>query len=78
MYVYGYNQIIKAKSYNLEISKIMDSHGYFMHCNRFWTLKIESLAMIHYNCVEFLSPLDCMDKTWLHHFTPESKEHSKP
>ena len=38
---------------------------------------IECLAMFHSNKADFLRRFITMDKTWLHHFTPETKAHSK-
>ncbi|XP_018346987.1 PREDICTED: histone-lysine N-methyltransferase SETMAR-like, partial [Trachymyrmex septentrionalis] len=38
---------------------------------------IECLAMIRSNKAEFLRRFITMDETWVHHFTPETKEQSK-
>ena len=38
---------------------------------------IECLAMFYRNKVEFLHRFKTMDETWVHHFTPETKEQSK-
>ncbi|XP_023220365.1 histone-lysine N-methyltransferase SETMAR-like [Centruroides sculpturatus] len=40
-------------------------------------VSIESLAMFRSNKAEFLRRFITMDKTWVHHFTPETKEQSK-
>ena len=40
-------------------------------------VSIECLAMFHSNKAEFLRRFITMDETWVHHFTPETKEQSK-
>ncbi|XP_076623122.1 histone-lysine N-methyltransferase SETMAR-like [Colletes latitarsis] len=40
-------------------------------------VSIECLTMFHRNKAEFLRRFITMDETWVHHFTPESKEQSK-
>ena len=40
-------------------------------------ISIECLAMFHRNKTEFLRRFITMDETWVHHFTPETKEQSK-
>ena len=38
---------------------------------------IKCLAMFHSNKADFSRRFITMDKTWVHHFTPETKEQSK-
>ena len=38
---------------------------------------IESLAMFHSNKADFSRRFITMDETWVHHFTPETKEQLK-
>ncbi|KAK2579087.1 hypothetical protein KPH14_010936 [Odynerus spinipes] len=40
-------------------------------------VSIECSAMLHSNKAEFLRRFITMDETWVHHFTPETKEQSK-
>ncbi|XP_023236182.1 uncharacterized protein LOC111635452 [Centruroides sculpturatus] len=40
-------------------------------------VSIESLVMFRSNKAEFLRRYITMDETWMHHFTPETKEQSK-
>ena len=40
-------------------------------------VSIECLAMFHSNKADFSRRFIVMDKTWVHHFTPEIKEQSK-
>ncbi|XP_023231277.1 uncharacterized protein LOC111631292 [Centruroides sculpturatus] len=40
-------------------------------------VSIESLAMFRSNKAAFLRRFITMDETWVHHFTPETKEQSK-
>ncbi|GFX23083.1 mariner transposase [Trichonephila clavipes] len=40
-------------------------------------VSIECVARFHSNKAEFLPNFITMDETWVHHFIPETKEHSK-
>ena len=40
-------------------------------------VSIECLAIFRSNKAEFLRRFITMDETWIHHFTPETKEQSK-